>query len=144
MRQLFRDVKTDRVMTSQAAGTSALQTNSSDNAGFQNVAYALLLGTIVTGAVTSFKVQHSDDNATWADVENSNQVIPDTSSNKVFLTDCFKPTKRYTRGYITRGTQNATIDGVMALMSGARTKPVTQPATVGGAKYLVSANTGVA
>lgn len=129
---LLEEVKITRVMTAQAAGTGdTLSSDVSDNQGFEGIAYIVMFGTITSGAATAIKVQQgaASNLSDGADLEGSGQTVHDDHDNKVHATEIIRPRERYTRLQITRATQNAVIDGVLALQYGARVKPVTHDAT---------------
>ena len=115
--------------TAGAAGSTAINGSIIDALGFEGVLFVLLFGAIVTGAVTTFKLTQSDnsDMSSPEDVAGSNQAVADTEGSKAFYLDIRKPTKRYLRLIISRGTQNATVSAV-ALPYGAKSQPVTQTA----------------
>jgi hypothetical protein len=54
------------------------------------------------------------------------------------------PAERYVRAVVTRGTADATIHGVIAILYGPRVLPVTQDATVAGIKTKASPEEGTA
>lgn len=115
--------------TAGAAASTAINGSIIDTFGFGGVLFVILLGAIVSGAVTSFKLTQSDnsDMSSGEDVAGSNQAVADTEGSKAFYLDIRKPTKRYLRLIVSRGTQNATISAV-ALPYNAASQPVTQTA----------------
>lgn len=127
-------VKTIRVLNAVAAGVTP-QTSSVVNLGADPVGYACrftaLFGAITAGAVTSIKVQQSADGSTgWEDIPGATVAVPDTASNKAAIVDVKRPQKPYLQLVITRGTQNAVIDAVIAEVYGNSYRPVVQDATV--------------
>lgn len=130
--------------TAGAAGTSAITGDTIDTQGFGRVLFVVPIGAIVTGAVTSLKVQHDDASGmgTVADVDTSSITIADDADNTTKYVE-FVPTKRYVRLYISRDTQNATFGGAHAILADAFSGPVSQPAAVTG-EFIASAISGTA
>ena len=118
-------------ITAGAAGTSAINGAILDMLGFSGVMVVVKFGAIVSGAATSFKVQQDTDSAmgTAADLAGSGQTIVDTADDTIFISDIFKPTKRYVRVVVSRATQNATVSADYYVYD-ARSRPATQTATV--------------
>jgi len=112
-----------------AAGTTNITSDSIDVVGFNNVCFQLAVGAIVSGAVTSAKLQWSDDNTTFTDVTGGSVTIADTDDNKIVFFEVHKPKKRYFRIATLRATQNATVDYLDAKLWNATQVPVTQDAT---------------
>src|SRR6185369_13100905 len=120
-------------ITAGAAGTSTpLNGATLDMLGYTGVMIVVVFGAIVSGAVTSFKVQQDTDSAfgTPVDLLGSNQTIVDTADDTVFISDIYKPTKRYVRVVVSRGTQNATVGSAGYFVYGGRSRPATQTATI--------------
>lgn len=115
--------------TAGAAGTSAITGTTIDSANAEGVLFVVRMGAIVSGAVTSLKVQHSDTTTSgdFVDVAGTSQTIGDTDDEEIFVVDIKKPAKRYVRLVVSRATQNATVASAEALVYGNRYAPVTQP-----------------
>lgn len=141
-------IKITRVSNAAAAATTDVESSAVDMQGFEGVMFLAMLGTITSGAVTSIKAQQSSDNGVadaWSDLEGTAVTVADDDDNQVFGLDIFKPLKRYVRCVVDRGTQNAVVDGVVAMQYGARVAPTTQDATTVGAVELhVSPDEGTA
>ena len=123
-----------------AAAATTITSSSVDTAGFRECTFIVPLGTIVTNAVTSLKVQQSDDTGgspdDFTDLLGSSQTIADDDDDKLKYVTVVNPKKRYLKCVVTRGTQNATIGGIIAILSGARLKPVTQGTGVAGEQFI--------
>lgn len=117
--------KVTRVMNAVAAGTTDQNSSSVDMTGFEGVVFYALFGTITASAVTSTKLQQSSDNSTFADLAGTAIVVNDDDDNQIVVYDLSRPTDRYVRLVIDRGTQNAVIDGVVAVQYGPRDAPTT-------------------
>ena len=136
MMNMSKAVKTMRIKPdgsgfTVAAGTSDVNSDVVDTANFEGVRFILALGAIVSGAVTSAKVQQgaASNLSDAADLADSKQTIADDDDNQIFVWDIFRPRERYLRLAIDRGTQNATIDGLVVEFYGAKEQPVTEDAT---------------
>jgi len=139
---LLKNAAIDRVSNAVAAGTTDINSTGVDMAGFDSVLFSVAFGTITSTAVTSVQIDHSDDNSSWNAVEGSKVSIPDTDSNKVVVVECVRPTKRYVRCTVDRGTANAVVDGITACRTLARKVPTSQGSTVSGSKVIVGSTTG--
>lgn len=133
---LSRAVKTMRIKPDAsgftvAAGTSDVNSDIVDTQGFEGVRFITGWGAIVSGAVTSFKVQQNSINSGtgMADLEGSNQAVADTADNTICISDIFQPRKRYLRVAYDRGTQNATIDFLIVEFYGAKKSPIIEDST---------------
>ena len=139
---LARNVAVDRVLNAVAAGTTDVNSTSVDMEGFETATFVVSFGTITATAVTSIQIDHSSDNTNWNAVASSKVTVPDTASNKMAITETVRPTLRYVRCTVDRGTANAVIDGIVAVRSNSRKAPVTQGATVQGTTIIVGSTTG--
>jgi hypothetical protein len=101
-----------------AAGTSTITSSALNMAGFDGVLFLVPLGTIVSGAVTSLKIQQSSDDGSsddYTDVAGTAQTIADTDDDKCLYVDMQRPGKQYLKLIVSRATQNATIGGIFAI-----------------------------
>ena len=147
MPALLERVRWDRIKVAQAAGTSDVTSDTVDldaDNGYRGVQFMVALGAIVSGAVTSVKVQESSDDSAWSDLAGTSITVADTDDDKIVVTDIYKPNKRYIRCIVDRGTQNATVDGVFALLYENNLEAVAQPSDVVGAEVHVSPAAGTA
>lgn len=146
--QLLKNVRVDRTMNAVAAGTSDQTSSAVDLKGFDGILWIVLFGTLTAGQVTSIKGQQSSDDGStdgYSDIEGSaSAALADGDSNKMLLLDIYRPGKRYQKLVIDRGTQNAVIDGVIAIPYHAHNKPVTQGSTVSSSEVLVEPAEGTA
>lgn len=142
---LSKQTKVTRVSNAVAAGTTAIEGAVIDMQGFEGVEFLVAFGTITSSAVTSIKLQEGDaaNLSDAADLAGTAVTVADTDDNKVFVVDCYRPTKRYIRCVVSRGTANAVLDGMSAVQYQPRLKPCTNDATtVGGTKTVVSPAAG--
>lgn len=133
---LTSSVKTVRVMNAVAAGTTVQNSTGVDMTGYEAVRFVALLGALTATQVTNLGIQESDDNATWGATIAATQTAnaADADGNKLLITDLFRPTKRYVRAVVSRGTANAVIDGVLAELYRAANAAVSADATVSAQK----------
>lgn len=141
----IKPVKVDGTNYSAAAGTTDLTSEAIDTAGYDNITLLIDFGAITSGAVTSIKVSQCDTSGgSYADLEGSAQTVADTDDDKVFVVNIDRPRERFLKTFIDRGTQNAVVDGVIAIMGSGRKQPVTQGAMVGGPERFSSPAEGTA
>ena len=130
----LKNFKVVRCKNAVAAGTTDItDATGVDTSGFNGVAFLVHFGTITGSAVTSVKLQQSDDDASaddYTDIEGSSVTVADTQSNKICIVSIMKPLKKYVRAYVDRGTQNAVVDSITAILLDPRVAPVTQDSTV--------------
>lgn len=115
-------------VTAGAAGSTDITGTVIDTASFEGVAFIVQLGAIVSGAVTSIKVQEcATSGGTFTDVSGATLTIADTDDEDIKVIDYRRPSQRYVLLYVDRATQNATLTAIAALY-GSRDKIVTQVA----------------
>jgi hypothetical protein len=135
-------------MNAIAAGVTTPQSSSVvDTMGFEGVRFIFLLGATVAGGVPQCKVQDgaAANLSDAADVLGSGYMnVPSTDDNQVTIVDVYRPRKRYLRAQVIRGTQNTTIDGIIAELYEGDSLPKAKDATVASGKILVSAIDGTA
>lgn len=137
-----------RILNAVAAGTSAQTSSAVDMSGAEGCLFQVAFGTITTGSVVSIKLQQSDDDGSaddYTDIAGSAVAVADTLSNKVACIFIQRPLKKYLKLVITRTTQNAVIDGVIAIKTNLKKVPATQGSTiVATSKTLVTPSEGTA
>ena len=120
-------------VTEGAAGTADITTTAIDTAGFDGCVFIVPLGALVAGAVTSIKVQQCDTSGgSYSDLTGSAQTIADTDDDKLVYVDVFRPREQYLKLVVDRGTSNATVGGVQAILYSAGSCPVTHGTNVSG------------
>ena len=141
---ISRGVKFTRVLDAVAAGTSDQNSSSVDMKSYDAVTFCVGFGTITASAVTSIKVQGSDDDSAWSDLAGTAVSVADSDDNKMVLAEINQPQQRYVRCVVDRGTQNAVIDFAVAMQSKANKAPVTQSSTVLGSEFHQAPAAGTA
>ena len=138
-----------RISNAVVAGTSDIDCTAVDCHDCEEVTCIALFGAITGSAVTSIKAAQSSDSGGspdgWSDLAGSSVVVADDQDNKAAVLTVVRPTKRYVRFTVARGTQNAVVDGVIAIKSKPREAPVAQGATViATSKAVISPAEGTA
>ena len=141
---ISRGIKFTRVLDAVAAGTSDQNSSSVDMKCFDSVTFAVGSGAITASAVTSIKLQGSDDDSAWSDLAGTAVSVADSDDNKMVLAEINQPQQRYVRCVVDRGTQNAVIDFAVAMQSKANKAPVTQSSTVLGSEFHQAPAAGTA
>lgn len=120
--------------TNGAAGSTDISGTTLDMAGFESVMMVVTFGAITSGAVTSIKAQQGDASnlSDAADMEGTAQTIADTDDDKTFYIDLIKPTKRYVRLYVDRGTQNAVVASALYIQYDPKKLPISHGTGVSG------------
>jgi hypothetical protein len=135
-------------MNAVAAGTSqqtGAAVDMSQGGGFRGCRFIADFGALTAGQVTDLKVQGSNDNSTWTDLASTKAgPMLDADSNKLLISDVWKPTYRYLRPVVDRGTSNAVINCVLAELYAPISDPTTQDATVSAFKQNISPPSGTA
>lgn len=149
MEGFLKNEKLIRCKNAVAAGaTDITDAAGVDASGFEEVVFLIVFGTITGSAVTSVKLQQSEDDGSsdgYSDIEGSSVVVADTNSNKVVIVSVRRPKKKWVKPYVDRGTQNAVVDGIFAILRHPRVAPVTQDSTVvTTSKELAGPNEGTA
>lgn len=131
-----------------AAGTSTITPSAGiDMQGFNSCVFLVLLGALTDTTVPSIKVQQSDDDGVadaYSDLEGTAYSVTDADDNEIIAVEIIRPAKRYLKLILARATANTVLDGIVAILGGAQSHPVTQPATINGAEVHVSPAEGTA
>jgi hypothetical protein len=120
-----------------AAGTTAVNGDTVDLTGVEEIAIVVPFGPIVANAVTSIKWQEGDTTSPTTDIAGTNITVADDDDNTTKILRIVKPRSRYGRVVVSRATQNATVGAITYVLTGLRTLPAIDGATVAG-KSLVS------
>lgn len=120
----FEDYKIT-VEAPTAAGTSTIDSAAYDMQGFSEIAFLVRLGT--PAANNNIRVrQDVASGGAYADLTNT--LVNDAVKNQHMVTIA-RPGKEFVKCRVTRGT-STTIDTIVVIQSGARTRPVTQPTSI--------------
>lgn len=119
--------------TAGAAAQTAITSAAVDCAGYDSCTFVIPLGTIVSTAVTSAKVQQCDTSGgSYADLTGTNITIADDADDGLRYIEVIRPKEQFLKCVVSRGTANATIGGIIAILSRAGGRPVSHGALVSG------------
>ncbi len=120
--------------SARAAGQTAINGAMVDMQGYEGVVAVVEMGTIASTAVTSIKWQQSDTTtaADFSDLEGTGLAIADDAGDEIFVSELYKPTKRYVRVVVARATANAALRAATYVQYKPRVAPVSQGTNVGG------------
>ncbi len=131
-----------------AAGTSDVNSVGVDTQGFDSLSILIRLGTVTATGTGTFKIQGSDDNSTYVDIEGSAQTWADTDSNYQIGWGYGRLVYRYYRVATDRATANTAISSMVALLSNSKLEAVTQLTSTGqflrAPEIVALASTGTA
>jgi hypothetical protein len=109
-----------------AAGVTEVDGAHVDMEGWDGVMFVFLFGTLTAGQVTTPKVQGGAlvGDSDQADIAGATAAaLADGDSGKAVIIDVYRPQKRYVRPVVTRGTQNAVIQAIVAIQYQGRRVP---------------------
>ena len=113
--------------SARAAGQTAINGANLDMQGYEGAVAIIEMGTIAATAVTSIKWQQSDTtSADFSDLEGTGIDIADDDDDKIFVSELYKPTKRYVRIVVARATANAALRAATYIQYKPREAPVSQ------------------
>jgi hypothetical protein len=118
-------------------GDGATNGASVDMQGYDGVVFMVAVGNITD--TVDMKAQDSADNSTFADISGASITqVPNTGDNKIYMLDCWRPSRRYVRPVVTAGGTGATILATVIAVRYRRggLTPITQDATVGELKKV--------
>lgn len=124
-----------------AAGTTDVNGRTIDMAGFEGVAFCVNFGTLTATQVTKIKMQQgaASDGSDMADLAGTlSGAMGDGDSGKSLATCIIRPSKRYVRCVVDRGTANAVINYGVGVLYGPTLKPVALDANVISQETFVS------
>jgi hypothetical protein len=121
MSQLSPRIKITKVQDHTVAGTSAVNSDAVDMAGFEGVLFVTSFGTAAANNLVN-AAQETTSNGTFADLLGTS-VTSGTSDEDVWL-DIYMPQERYVRLEVARGT-SSTLESIWAIQYGAKKQPVT-------------------
>lgn len=111
------EIKINKVKDASSAATTDVTSDSVDMQGYDSVAFLLTFGTITGSAVTSIHVEQSANDSSFADLEGTNVTVADDDDNEMFWLEIVRPTDRYIRLIVDRGTQNAEVGAIYAFQT---------------------------
>lgn len=129
---LSKACKITRVNNAAAAAQTEIDSSIIDMAGFDGVLFLFLFNTIVDGSVVTCKAQQNTANSTsgMADITGASSGFTSASnSNTVLWVDVYRPSQEFVRAVVLRTTQNATLDGIIAIQYNGTKLPLSHDAT---------------
>ena len=132
MNGLLDKVLIDVIEAPATAGTSTLTSDTVDLAGWTGCLFIAKLGDVTSGSVLGLAIHDSEDDTNYDDLEGPLAFTAGASDadNKFLVLDVVRPEKRYLRAVLTRGSQNAVVEGIWAIKYGPLSTPVTQGSDV--------------
>ena len=134
--QLIKDCLPSVDANASAAATTAVTSAVAlDMAGYDGIMYICSLGTVTSGSVltlTTYGATTSTASGGVAITGGATSPVTDAgaSSNKLLIVDVLRPSTRYVYATLTRTTQNAVVNGIIAVRYKTRSVPVTADASV--------------
>lgn len=132
--QLIKNVDV-RTAGSAAAGATGYAGTTIDTYGYDGVMFVFTFGALTATQVTNCKLQGgaAANGSDAADIAGSHtSALADTDSNKAQVIDLYRPAQRYITPYVNRGTANAVVQSITAILYHAETTPPTFGTTVSG------------
>jgi len=140
MQNMIKNAKVSTAVTPAAgvAAQTAINGTTLDMAGFESVLMLIRMGVITATAVTSIKAQQGDESdlSDAADLLATSQTIAADDDNETFLLDLVKPSKRYVRIVVTRGTADAVVSDVLYMQYNGKKAPESQGTGVNGELHV--------
>lgn len=127
---LLREAKVTRVSASAAAAQTDVTSSAIDTKGFEGCLFIVAMGTITGGAVTSAHVEQCDTSGgSYTELADTEITIADDDDGKLVLIDVKNTSERYLKCVVDRGTEDAVVDGIIAIQYSAAAVPTTHDAT---------------
>lgn len=143
LQSVLKDMKVMRVANDAVAGTTDVTTIAIDMAGFDSVCFIAALGDVTNGSVLLLTAYSNASNAASGGtaITNANAGLTATSTsadNDLIIVDVLRPANRYVYATLNRGTANAVVDGIIAILYNARSLPVTLDASVVASVFVAA------
>jgi len=118
---LLKQLKITRVKAGQSSAGTEVDSDSVDMAGFDGV---IFIGSIATANAGNYmKVQGSDDNSTFSDLEGT-KVVPGDDGDQAKI-EIHRPRHRYLRAVIIRAGANTATGDIYAIQHSTSKAPIT-------------------
>jgi hypothetical protein len=133
---LLKGCKITVVEASAVAGTSDLTTDTVDMAGFEGVMFIAMTGDVTSGSVLTLTVKGNSADSVSSPTPVTQKATAaftagaSDADSKALVVDVYKPTLQYLFGVLSRTTQNAVINGILAIQYETGYRPTTQSASV--------------
>ena len=137
---LLKDMKVLPVEAAASAGQTTLTTDVVDMQGFESVAFIAYLGDVTDTSVLTLTGYTNDTADTVSPTALASPATytagASDADNKLMVLDLHRPRERYVYATLARGTANAVLNGIVAVLYNASDMPVTQDATVIASSFL--------
>jgi len=142
MHSITKETKVTRVANAAAAAQTDVTSSAVDMQGYEGCAFIVAMGAITQDAVTSAYVTQCDTSGgQYTELDGTEITIADDDDNQVFVLEVKTPNERYLKCVVDRGTQDAVVDGIIAIQYGAKVLPTTHDTTtVGGSGFDLAPN----
>jgi len=140
MQNLGKNVQVRHVMNAQVAGSTNVTGSEIDMQGFDGVMFIADIGALTASQVTKLQAIGSATSGAEA-AFTTDAVTPamaDGDSNKLLVLDIFRPVTRYLKPVVERGTANAVINCVIAILYNVDHMPTVDHSTVSQHSTFVS------
>lgn len=132
---MLKDAKIMRVENSAVAGTSTLVSDIVDMRGYDSICFVAILGDVTSGSVLELHAKENSANSTSGSTELAGNAGgtagASDADNKLLVLDVQKPRERYVYCELERASQNAVVDGIIAILYNSHERPLaTQDSTV--------------
>lgn len=146
LRNFIKDFKISRVANDAVAGTSDVTSSVLDMTGYDSVVFIALLGDVTSGSVITLTAKENTANSTSSPTPTAitggatgaiTAGAADTD-NKLLVSDIMRPDMRYVFCVLSRTTQNAVVDGILAVQYNSKAVPVTQPSDIAASVFAMN------
>lgn len=133
---LSKEVKVTLVQAALADGQTDPDSDSVDMTGFDGVMFVGIIGTVAATGTVSLQAAQSADDSSFDDLSGMVAAGDADDDDMFLLLDVYRPTDRYVRTTLTRGTANSVYGGTLAIQYKATKKPTTHDASTLAAQAL--------
>jgi hypothetical protein len=146
MKNVLTAVEFQLVIPQTAAGQATTNGAEVDMAGFDGVAFVLIVGTITTTGTVTMHVEECILTGFGTPIDivgTAILVTQSTQSNMIAVTEIIQPQHRFVRPVVvTAGGANSVLGGVLAIKYQAKSMPTVQGATVAASEIHLSPAAG--
>lgn len=134
MLNLLHDAKFIRVAAAAIAAQTDVVSDVVDTQGYESIAFIAQLGDVSDTAELALTVSTNDANSTSNATETkataTHTADASDADDKMLIVDVNKPRERYVFATLSRGTANAVVDGMLAILYNSNERPVDIDASV--------------
>src|SRR5262245_13258165 len=128
------------------AGTSVITPSAGvDTEGYGTCLFVVAIGAVTAGAATSIEVHQCDTSGgSYAALAGTNVAIADDGDNKLYYVEVCRPQEKFLKCIVNRATQNAVLDGIIAILGQPTKRPISNHTSLGGGEFHTSPAEGTA